>query len=98
MKHFFARFVGPLAVVALAIFLVAAMKVPLDLTSLGVKNDRIRQLQEQNAALSNDIKARTERIEKLSNSPSGQELEIRKRLKVQRPGETIIILPDQAKK
>jgi len=37
------------------------------------------------------------RIKKLEQSPSEQELEIRKKLKLLRPGETSFILPDQPK-
>ncbi|MGA2434006.1 MAG: septum formation initiator family protein [Bryobacteraceae bacterium] len=98
MKSFFIRFGGPLIAGALAVFLVAAMKVPEGLTALQAKHERIRRLEEENAALAKDIAEKTERIHNLRDSPSGQELEIRKRLKLQRAGETAIIIHDQDKK
>ena len=39
-----------------------------------------------------------ERIERLKNDPKEQELEIRRRLKLLRPGETSFILPEGQKK
>lgn len=59
--------------------------------------DEIRQLEEQNASLQRENEYRRERIKKLESSPSEQELEIRKKLKLLRPGETSFILPDQPK-
>ena len=41
--------------------------------------------------------SRRDRIKKLESSPSEQELEIRKKLKLLRPGETSFILPEQPK-
>jgi len=59
--------------------------------------DQIRRLEEQNAGLQRENDYRRERIRKLESSPSEQELEIRKKLKLLRPGETSFILPDQPK-
>ena len=38
-----------------------------------------------------------ERIERIKNNPAEQDLEVRKRLKVQKPGETSFILPETPK-
>jgi len=57
----------------------------------------IRRLEEENANLQQQNKDRETRIKKLQESPSEQELEIRKKLKLLRPGETSFILPDQPK-
>ena len=59
--------------------------------------DEIRQLEEDNANLQRENDYRRDRIKKLASSPSEQELEIRKKLKLLRPGETSFILPEQAK-
>ena len=40
---------------------------------------------------------RRERISRLKDSPSEQDMEIRKQLKMVRPGETTFILPDAPK-
>jgi cell division protein FtsB len=53
--------------------------------------------QEQNAALALENQRRRERIGRLKDSPSEQEMEIRKQLKLVRPGETTFILPDAPK-
>ena len=54
-------------------------------------------MQEQNAALTREIEHRRDRIRRLEESPSEQEMEIRKQLKLLKPGETTFILPDGPK-
>lgn len=61
------------------------------------KHREIRQLEEQNATLAHEIEMRKERIKRLEDSASEQEMEIRKQLKLLRPGETTFILPDPPK-
>ncbi|MDQ2946942.1 MAG: septum formation initiator family protein [Acidobacteriota bacterium] len=68
---------------------------PQGLNALTEKHHEIRSLEEQNADLQRDIDAKRERIEKLKHDASTQELEVRKRLKMQREGETQFALPDQ---
>lgn len=59
------------------------------------KRREIRELEEQNANLQREIQRKRERIDRLKNSPSEQEMEIRKQLKLLRPGETSFILPEK---
>ena len=61
------------------------------------KRQEIRLWQERNAALDHDNQLRRERLRRLEESPSEQELEIRKQLKLLRPGETTFILPEAPK-
>lgn len=71
---------------------------PQGFQSLLEKRREIRQLEERNAqrhVLNEQMK---ERIRKLQESRSEQELEIRKQLKLQRAGETTFILPDSDQK
>jgi cell division protein FtsB len=70
---------------------------PQGLQALLEKRREIRDLQEQNAALTREIEHRRDRIRRLEESTSEQEMEIRKQLKLQRPGETTFILPDGPK-
>ncbi len=70
---------------------------PQGLPALREKWDEIRQLEEENANLQRENDYRRDRIKKLESSPSEQELEIRKKLKLLRPGETSFILPEQPK-
>jgi len=59
--------------------------------------NEIKQQEEDNASLQRENDYRRDRIKKLESSPSEQELEIRKNLKLLRPGETSFILPEQPK-
>ncbi len=96
---FFRSLVRPIAVIAvlagLAAYATIMLRGPQGLSALSEKHREIRQLQEQNANLERDIQAKRERIEHLKRDPNTQELEIRKRLKMQRKGETQFVLPDQ---
>jgi cell division protein FtsB len=74
-----------------------AVSGPQGLEALLEKRREIRQLQEQNAALTREIEHRRDRIRRLEDSPSEQEMEIRKQLKLLRPGETTFILPEGPK-
>jgi cell division protein FtsB len=71
-----------------------ALRGPQGIQALLEKRREIRQLQEQNATLSRENDKRRERIRRLENNTSEQEMEIRKQLKLLRPGETTFILPD----
>jgi cell division protein FtsB len=73
----------------------AELRSPQGLPALKEKWNQIRQLEEENANLQRENEYRRERIKKLESSPSAQELEIRKNLKLLRPGETSFILPEQ---
>ncbi|HSP66993.1 MAG TPA: septum formation initiator family protein [Bryobacteraceae bacterium] len=84
-----------LAVVAVYAWI--AVSGPQGLQTLLEKHREIRQLQEQNAALTREIEHRRDRIRRLEDSRSEQEMEIRKQLKLLKPGETTFILPDGPK-
>ena len=62
------------------------------------KRREIRQLEERNANIKLENDRRKERIKRLEESHSEQEMEIRKQLKLQRPGETTFILPESEQK
>ncbi len=91
MKKAVLRWGGAIAIAGIgALFF--ALRVPRSLASLNQKHQQIRQLQKENADLEKEVAEKRERIRKLRGSRSEQELEIRKRLKLQREGETSIIL------
>jgi cell division protein FtsB len=75
-----------------------SLRGPQGVPALMEKWREIRRLEEENANLQRENDYRRERIKKLQESPSEQELEIRKQLKLLRPGETSFILPDQPKR
>jgi len=75
----------------------AELRSPQGLPALKERWNEIRQFEEENANLQRENDYRRDRIKKLESSTSEQELEIRKKLKLLRPGETSFILPDQPK-
>ncbi len=74
-----------------------ALRGPQGIPALREKWREIRTLEEDNANIQRENQYRRDRIKKLEESTSEQELEIRKKLKLVRPGETSFILPDQPK-
>ncbi len=71
---------------------------PQGLETLIEKRREIRALEERNANIQRENDRRKERIRRLEDSRSEQEMEIRKQLKLQRPGETTFILPESEQK
>jgi len=86
------KYVAGAAIVALYGWI--ALRGPLGIQSLLDKRQEIRTLQEQNSSMAREVERRRDRIRRLSDSPSEQEMEIRKQLKLLKPGETTFILPD----
>ncbi len=88
----------PVAIVAalagLAAYATIMLRGPEGITALTEKRQQVRALEEQNANLLRDIAKKKQRIESLKYDRNAQELEIRKRLKLQRQGETSFVLPD----
>ncbi|HBY64301.1 MAG TPA: hypothetical protein DEH78_31135 [Solibacterales bacterium] len=88
-------FVAAFGLMAAYVFL--ALRGPQGLPSLLEKRRQIQQLQEQNQNLKVDVERKQERIRLLKTSREMQELEIRRRLKLQREGDTTIFLPEGKK-
>ncbi|HUQ95688.1 MAG TPA: septum formation initiator family protein [Bryobacteraceae bacterium] len=76
-----------------SVYAYIALRGPQGLPVLQEKWQEIREMQQHNADLKRDVDARAERIRRLKESPAEQELKIRERLKMLRPGETIFIIP-----
>ena len=93
------KFLRPIAALAalacLGAYATLMLRGPQGLSALSEKHHEIQSIEEQNAELQRDIDAKRTRIERLKHDASAQELEIRKRLKMQRPGETQFVLPKQ---
>ena len=73
---------------------VIALRGPNGVGALAEKRRQIRELQEQNASLDAENRRKRERIDLLKTSRPAQELEIREKLKMMKPGETQFILPE----
>ncbi len=89
------RWGGLLAALVCGALLLFVLRVPQAVSTLEAKHQQIRALQQGNAGLRKEIEEKRERIRGLRGSGSARELEIRKRLKLQRPGETAIIVPEK---
>src|ERR1019366_4082928 len=88
------RRAGYIIAFALAVvYGVAALRGPQGVSALLDKRQEVRQLEEQNAAKAAENERRRERIRRLEESSTEQEIQIRKQLKLLRPGETTFILP-----
>ena len=70
---------------------------PQGIPALAEKRHQIQELEKRNAALAREIEVKRERINRLRESPSLQELEIRQRLKLVHPDEKVYILQDSRK-
>lgn len=88
-----ARRAGWVAAAVLLLAVLMAFRGPQGIGSLVEKYQEIRELQQQNAEKAREIQALRERIQRLEDSGSEQDLEIRKQLKLLRPGETTFLLP-----
>ncbi len=86
-----------IAFILIAAYGYVALQGPQGIPALEQKRREIRILEEDNANLQREIEYRRDRIKKLEENPSEQELEVRKNLKLLRPGETSFILPDRPK-
>ena len=86
------------ALIMMAAYGYVSLSGPQGIPALRGKWGEIRQLEEEIANLKRDNQAKKDRIRRLENDPAEQEMEIRKRLKLLRPGETSFILPDTSKK
>jgi cell division protein FtsB len=91
------RFGIVVAFALVGVYAAVVLRGPQGITALMDKRKEIRELQEQNATLARENARKDDRIKRLKNSPDEQEMEVRKRLKLLRPGETSFILPEAPK-
>lgn len=97
MNQMFRRLALLVLFALIGVYGFVTLRSPQGIPALREKWDEIKKLEEDNANLQRENKYRSDRIKKLQDSPSEQELEVRKKLKLLRPGETSFILPDQPK-
>lgn len=97
MMSWFRRIAIIAAIALTGGYAVVALRGPQGMTALMEKRRQIQELQVENANLERENQRKRDRIQRLESSPSEQEMEIRKQLKLLRPGETLFILPDAPK-
>ncbi len=90
------RFGILVALALVGVYAAVVLRGPQGVQALMDKRKQIGELQQQNATLKTQNARMRDRIARLKYSPADQEIEIRKRLKRLRPGETEFILPDAA--
>ncbi|MBC7924715.1 MAG: septum formation initiator family protein [Bryobacteraceae bacterium] len=83
-----------LAVLAIGTYGIVALRGPNGLAALADKRTEIQRLQDTNATLATENARKRERIDLLQHDRATQELEIRQKLKLMKPGETQFIVPD----
>jgi cell division protein FtsB len=97
MRSPFARVAYVLAFLAVAGYALVTLRGPRGVTALIEKQHQIQQLERQNELLHQEIEHRRERINRLIDNPTEQELQIRERLKLVQPRDKVYITgkPDQ---
>lgn len=83
-----------IAVLAALGFAVQSLLGPQGFSAWMEKREEVRRLERENAALAREIQARHEQIERLRRNREEQEQEIRQRLNLVRPGETVYLLEE----
>jgi cell division protein FtsB len=94
MRSSVAKLGYAVAVLVAASYALVTLRGPQGVPALIERQNQIRTLEKQNADLAREIEFRRERIQRLQEDESEQELEIRQRLKLVRPGEKVFILQD----
>jgi len=98
MKSFFTRFAFAAALLLIAGYAFVALRGPQGIPGLLEKRRQIQELEKHNSELAREIEQKREHINRLRDSESDQDLEIRQRLKLVKPDEKVFILQDQEKK
>jgi cell division protein FtsB len=94
MRSSVAKLGYAVAVLVAASYALVTLRGPQGVPALIERQNQIRTLEKQNTDLEREIEFRRERIQRLQQDESEQELEIRQRLKLVRPGEKVFILQD----
>ena len=86
-----ARYAYILAFLVVASYAIFTLRGPTGVPGLLEKRRQIELLEKRNAALAQENEHKREHIERLTNNPAEQELEIRQRLKLVHPDEKVYI-------
>jgi cell division protein FtsB len=97
MRFFALKWAYALAILLVIGYGVYAFRGPQGIPALMKKREEIRLLEKSNGEMAKEIEARRNKIHRLSENPAEQELEIRRQMKLVRPGEKVFILQDEKK-
>ena len=92
MKLASARYFYLLAFLVVASYAIFTLRGPTGVPGLLEKRHQIELLEKRNATLAQQNERKRDHIQRLTNNPAEQELEIRQRLKLVRPDEKVYIL------
>jgi cell division protein FtsB len=98
MKVSLARYAYPIAFLAVSTYAFVTLRGPHGIHALMEKQREIHAMEKQNSDAAKEIERMREHLQRLSNDPAEQELEIRRRLKLVRPGEKVYVTGDPDKK
>ncbi len=93
-----ARIAYGVALFAVLGYAFVTLRGPHGLPGLLEKQQQIHEMERENLKLNQEIERMQEHIRRLDSDPDEQELEIRQRLKLLKPGEKVYITGEPAKK
>ena len=95
MKRSVARITYFAAILIAGTYAFFTLRGPQGIPALMQKRNEIRLLEKRNAELHREVEYRRQKINRLRDSKSEQELEIRDQLNLVRPGEKVFIFQDR---
>jgi cell division protein FtsB len=98
MKAPFARIAYLAVLIAVLSYAFFTLRGPHGIPALLERQRQIQDMQQRNAKLDREIERMRDHIKRLTDNPAQQELEIRDRLKLVKPGEKVYVTGDPAKK
>lgn len=98
MKSLLTRFAYVAATLTIAAYVFFALRGPQGIPGLMEKRKQIQVLEKRNAARAREIEQMRQRLTRLRDSQTDQELEIRRRLKLVKPDEKVFVLQDQERR
>jgi cell division protein FtsB len=97
MKISVVRIAYTAIVLAGIVYAFAELRGPNGVQGMLEKRRQVHEMEVSNQQLQKEIEQKQERIQRLENDPSEQEMEIRERLKLAGPNEKIFIIDDKKK-
>jgi len=98
MKVTLARFTYLIAFLVVSAYAFVTLRGPHGIRALTEKQRVIHEMEKRNSEAAKEIERMRDHLQRLSNDPAEQELEIRERLKLVHPGEKVYITGDPKKR
>jgi cell division protein FtsB len=98
MKAPLSRLVYIMAFLTVTSYAFFTLRGPKGIPGLLERQRQIQEMEKRNTALAREIEQKREHINRLTDNPAEQEMEIRQRLKLVHPGEKIYIVGEPEKK